>query len=67
MFSPSIIRRPSLLRPPWIGNCVVAVAVTTSFQIGGDAGHDRDRRVVAADRRIAFRTSLFNVISRRAL
>ena len=30
---PSSVRRPSLLRPPWMGNCVVDVPVTTSFVV----------------------------------
>ena len=33
MLSPSMFRRPSLLRPPWIGNWVVAVPVTVSFRL----------------------------------
>ncbi len=33
MFNPSTVIRPSLLRPPWIGNCVVDVAVTTSLRL----------------------------------
>ena len=30
---PSSDRRPSLPRPPWMGNCVAAVPVTTSFAL----------------------------------
>ena len=48
MLRPSIVRRPSLLRPPWIGNCVVAVPVTVSFRLVTTPGHDDDDGVVAA-------------------